>query len=295
MESQGIFTINGKASTFPWTIPASDRGFLYGETVFESMSAFEDHVFDLDKHLERFDFSASAMNLELPIPRDRLKIIVQAQVAAARLKRSFVRLYLTAGQPPEPANWYLIITPADESWIKQTQKLTDEGSNLQTASLGFTIRDPQPKWASYGRAVAPLTRAREQGFSDILWINSEREVVEASTANIFFAGRHGDQLELITPPSRSGALEGIMRAWVLSRFREAGIRCEIATVFSEEIPRFDEAFLTSSLKGIIPVARIGNHRLTTCRTTSIFRDLQRLFRAGFSREIGKTVDWITGH
>jgi branched-chain amino acid aminotransferase len=294
MESRGIFAINGQVASSPWTIPANDRGFLYGEAVFESMSAFGDLVFDLDKHLERLEFSASAMEIELPLPASRIKAITQAHVAAAGLPRAFVRLYLTAGPDSAPATWYLIISPPDNDWIASVQQLQKEGASLQPASLGFTIRDPQPKWASYGRSVAPLRRAREQGFSDILWINSEREVVEASTANIFFIGRQGDQLDLITPPSRSGALEGIMRAWVMARLREARIRCDVATVFSEELPRFDEAFVTSSLKGIVPVSRIGNHRLGTCRPKSVFQDLQRLFRAGLTREIGANVDWVSG-
>jgi branched-subunit amino acid aminotransferase/4-amino-4-deoxychorismate lyase len=85
-----------------------------------------------------------------------------------------------------------------------------------------------------------------------------------------------------------------MRAWVMERLREAGIKCDVATIYGEEIPRFDEAFLTSSLKGIIPVARIGTHKLNTCRTKSTFHELLRLFRAALTRELGEPLDWISG-
>lgn len=294
MSEQGIFAVDGQIVHQPWTLPPFDRGFLYGESVFESMSGFGDCIFDLPRHLERLEFSASRLGLELPWPQDRLSVMIRSLVAAAGLERSLIRIFLTTGTGDGKTNWYTFITAPDAAWQENVTRLARDGASLMPVELGFTIRDTQPKWSNYGRAALPLQRAKEQGFSDILWINSEREVVEASTANVFFMGRAGDQLELVTIPVRSGALEGTMRAWVMERLREAEIKCEVAVVYSEEIPRFDEAFLTSSLKGILPVARIGNHRLVTCRPKSTFHELQRLFRAAIARETGKPTDWISG-
>ncbi len=296
-----FFSINGQPAEGPWSISALDRGFLYGESVFESMSAFGDCIVNLDKHLSRLEFSCEYLGIDLPWTLERIGIATRSLAAAADLPRSFVRIYITTGHgwgmpsaPDSQPIWYTFVTPPPMDWRESQRRAGQVGTALQPTDLGYTRRDPPPKISAYANAVLPLHRARNNGFDDILWINQDREVVETSAANIFFIGRQGDQLEVVTPSGKSGGLEGIMRGWMIELLTSAGIRTEISTVQIDELPRFDEAFTTSSLRGITPVDRIGRQKLRTSRSGSFFREFERLFQAGITRAIGSQVDWNTG-
>ncbi|NDE15210.1 hypothetical protein EBZ80_09810 [bacterium] len=301
VENRGIFAVNGQPCSGEWVVPALDRAFLYGECAFESMSAFGDHILHLDKHLTRLEFSCETLGIELPLELDRMAVATRTLVAASALPRSFVRIFVSSGSGwgvPAPAYsepvWYAFITPPQKDWAESQKKARTEGIALQPTALGYTRRDPIPKLANYAAAALPMRQARKQGFDDILWINQDREVVECSASNIFFVGRQGDLLEVVTPPGRSGGLEGIMRGWMLELLNGAEIRTDIQIIQSDEIPRFDEAFVTSSLRGILPVNRIGRHKLTSCREQSFFRQFERLFQAGLKRTAGFPVEWVTG-
>jgi branched-subunit amino acid aminotransferase/4-amino-4-deoxychorismate lyase len=300
-QQRGIFAINGQPCPGDWTVPAMDRAILYGECAFESMSAFGDHILHLDKHLSRLEFSCGTLEIDLPWALDRMAIATRSLVSAVALPRSFVRIFVSSGTGwgmPAPVGtepvWYAFVTPPPEGWRESQEKARALGVALQPSDLGYTRRDPAPKLANYAAAARPLRQARNNGFDDILWINQDREVVECSAANIFFIGREGELLEVVTPPGRSGGLEGITRGWVIELLNGAGIRADVAAVQADEIPRFDEAFVTSSLRGILPVNRIGRQKLSSCRENSFFRQFERLFHAGLKRTAGSPVDWVAG-
>ena len=112
---------------------------------------------------------------------------------------------------------------------------------------------------------------------------------------MFFMARHGDQVELVTPPAQSGLLLGITRETVLALLRRAGLPVREQLVFADELPRFDEAFLCSSVRGLVPVSRIDRHKLHGARPGSVFRHIERLFLTWVETEVGHRVDWATGN
>src|SRR5690606_38477327 len=132
---------------------------------------------------------------------------------------------------------------------------------------------------NYSKSVAGLERARHEGYDDILWTNADGEITESSIANIFFIARQGDAIEILTPPPASGILLGITRQTLLDLFRRAGIAAHEQLVFADELARFDEAFLTSTVRGLVPVARIDHKRFFTTRPNAVFQQVKRLHGA----------------
>ena len=132
------------------------------------------------------------------------------------------------------------------------------------------------------------------GFDDVIWCNSESEITESTTANLFFIGRHGDLVEISTPSLRSGILKGITRETILTLLNSAKIPARELIVYKDELPRFDEAFCCSTVKGLIPITKIDKHQLHTLRANSTFRHINRLFQTWVASEIGHYVDWNTG-
>lgn len=299
----GLFAINGQPQPHPWSVPVTDSGFMYGQCALETLSGFivdgKDCIPLLDQHLARLENSCENLGFKLPAPIDRLAIMVRMLMTASGLERTMIRIYATPGSavttgfPTEPV-WYALLTPAGPDWIDKMRLLTTSGLSLAPTELGFTRRQNSVKSTAYGPTNAALITARRQGFDDLLWINQDREMVESSTANIFFIARHGDSVEIVTPSARSGCLPGITASWLMELLREAKIPAGTAILQLDELPRFDEAFLTSSLRGLVPVTRIGRHKLHSCREGSTYQHIKRLFDAGAARAAGTPFDWISG-
>src|SRR5262249_21009493 len=118
-----------------------------------------------------------------------------------------------------------------------------EGLRLKFKKLPYTDRGATPKTGNYQRSLLALQKAKQEGFDDVLWSNGDGELTEATTSNIFLIGRHGDEVEIATPSLHSGLLKGITRSNIIRLLEEGQIPVEEKIIYTDEIARFDEAFL----------------------------------------------------
>lgn len=102
----------------------------------------------------------------------------------------------------------------------------------------------------YGNNLLEKARAKKNGFDETLFLNSKGEITETSASNIFFV--KGENM--YTPPVKCGLLDGIIRRYVKENYA-----VEERIITPEEIKEFDEAFLTNSLMGIMPVTAISDY------------------------------------
>jgi branched-subunit amino acid aminotransferase/4-amino-4-deoxychorismate lyase len=100
--------------------------------------------------------------------------------------------------------------------------------------------------------VLARERARETGFDEAIMLNTRGHVAEATVSNVFVA-RKG---RLLTPTIESGALPGVTRAAVLNLARESGIEAAEAELTLEDLNTADEALLTNSVMGVMPLTRL---------------------------------------
>lgn len=114
------------------------------------------------------------------------------------------------------------------------------------------IIPPQAKMAAnYTSAMFAKWRARQEGFDEIVLLDSDGYVAEAPTSNIFVAGPEG----LVTPPEHK-VLHGITRASVIELARFLGIPCAVRDLAVDDLHAAQEVFLTASSVGVWPVVRI---------------------------------------
>lgn len=293
-----LVSINGTISPLEEAvIPATDRGFLFSDNVFETLVAFNGKILNLKKHLARLRISAENMQISIPWTDDELTFELTSMAESVKHPKSFFRLVVTRGngfgisfnENIKP-NKYIFYMPAnlDPEWV-QTKGIALKPKKSNSLNRGAAV-----KTGNYLSSIVAINKAKSEGFHDVLWSNAETEVTEASTANIFFIGRYGDEVEIVTPSLFSGILDGITRSTIKSLLEKAKIRVEERVVYSEEIPRFDEAFICSTVRGLVPVEKIGNHKLHTTRSTSVFNHIYRLYMTWAEVEIGYRVDWNTG-
>lgn len=298
-DSSFVVRVDDRVTVGPEAMmPVSDRGFLYGDSVFETLVAFGPRILDFDEHIERLHQSAAELYMDVPWPSQQLKFEIEELLGMVKCPKSAVRLIVTRGDGVGLAaggacnmRRVIICRPADPI----PPRFLSEGIGLKRKALPYTIRGAAAKTSSYGRSIAALSEVQKAGFDDVLWSNSEGEITEASTANIFFVGREGDAGEIVTPPANSGLLLGITRNRVMEIIKKTGAEFREAVVYADEIPRFDEAFLCSTVRGLIPVSRIDNHRLHSARATSLFKALEGAFlRTTWERSGVTKVDWGSG-
>lgn len=241
-----------------------DRGFLYGDSVFETLRTYGGRAFALEEHLERLARSAALVHLRLPVSLDVLRAEIEGALESVRPDRahdqeSYLRLTVTRGSGPlglDPANAteplrVLIVAPLHAppavAYERGVSVIT-----YATQRVGDATPAAGAKVGNYLVAVLALSAAKAQGAAEALIVDGEGNVVEGSTSNVF-AVRAGT---LYTPSEAEGILPGITRRVVLEVAESLGVPVRLGPLSRAELLAADEVFISSSLRELLPVVRV---------------------------------------
>jgi branched-chain amino acid aminotransferase len=255
-----------------------DRGFLYGDAIFETFRTYDGEPFMLDRHLDRLARGASVVGIELPASTDALVREVRATLAAAGEGESYVRIAVTRGTAspgldPSRATKPLRVVVAMPLEPPPVE-VYEVGLRAVTYISGRSLaKSPTRgvKTANYLDNVLAVRAAREQGAGDALIVDADGRVLHGASSNVFFvtAGR------LVTPPLEAGILPGITRDLVLDIAAALAIRVELRTPLVADLAAFDEIFLTSSVRELAPVVEVDGVRVGEGRPGPVFARLRR--------------------
>lgn len=258
------------------SVSVYDRGFTLGDGLFETMRAYGGHVFRLEAHLERLASGAERIGLPLP---DGLAVAVRSTLAASGLADAALRLTISRGlggrgvalpvtviptvtvtaHPFEPeARWY-----ADGIHAVISKNRINE--HAATAGL---------KCLGYLGAVLASEEARAKGADDALLLDTAGHLAEGAASNLFLV--RGDVL--YTPPLSCGILPGITRATVIGIAAGMGIAAREDPLPPEAVCDADEAFLTSSLRELVPLTQIDGRPVGGGRPGPLTRRLLDAYR-----------------
>lgn len=268
-----------------------DRGFLYGDAIYEVWRTTHGVLFAWTEHWARLERSASALHLVLPWSSAEILAEVRRTAAAYRTATSFagelyVRLQVSRGAGSigldvalaDRGTFVILVQPCPQNSAESMRT----GLKLTLAS---TLRrnpieslDPAWKTGNYLNNILGLREARARGADEVVMLNLHGEITEASTSNIAFV-RNG---ELITPPLAAGILEGITRSLVLRTLAPAaGVRVHEIAIRPAELDAMSECFLISTTKDIVPVGALDERRFAVGPDTVTAR-LQKAFAAHVS-------------
>lgn len=237
-----------------------DRGFLYGDSVYEVTYSENNSVLFFDEHLDRLFNSAHLLDMNFFISREEIIKEVLKTLSVAKIARAYIRIIVTRGETQinlDPSvstcnNLVIIVRPQAE----YPPELYEKGLNLAIVSVLRNDKkstDPNAKSGNYLNNVMAMAEAKRLGAMDAIMVNQAGNITEGSTFNIW-AVKNGN---IHTPPLKSGLLKGITRAKVI----EICQKNDIPIIFDEFTPDFilnaDEAFITSSTKGIMPIYKIN--------------------------------------
>lgn len=236
-------------------ISPSDHGLTVGDGVFETMAVISGQAFALTRHLARLRRSAEGLGLEISMTDTELRDAVVATIGANRRTSGRLRLTVTAGDAPAGSDRG---TTAPTVMVAMGDH-PHRDRFAHVATVPWTRNEHSAvaglKTTSYAENVVALRHAHGLGADEALFANTAGQLCEGSGSNIFIE----IDAELVTPPLSSGCLAGITRELVI----------ESSSVVERSVPMSSlsdvgEAFLTSSLRDIQPIATIDGLALARC-------------------------------
>jgi branched-chain amino acid aminotransferase len=234
-----------------------DRGFLYGDSVFETIRTYRGRPFALGEHLGRLARSAELVFIELPVELALLEAEVLQALAAAGNAESYVRVMITRGQSALGLDTRLAERPSRVIIVSELglppPKYYQEGISVITYRTERATDATGAEGAKVGNYLVSVLAMRQAGMvgaAEALIVDGRGRVVEGATSNLFML-EHGT---LVTPDV--GILQGITRAEVLKAAADLELPIRFATPALGELLGADEVFITSSVRELLPVVRI---------------------------------------
>lgn len=261
-----------------------DRGFRFGEGVFETVRAYGTHPFRLRDHLDRAASGARVLGFDLP-PRALLsEAVLETARANAGAGDLALRLTVTPGPiapwspfPGEPLGGPTLVVTAHP--VAYRDELYRVG--VSAAIVPWARERPQVKAISYLAAGLARREAQRQGAEEALLTDPRGMVLEGSHSNVFavVGGR------VVTPALGSGILAGVTRAVILEVAAELGVPVDERPLPLADLVGADEAFLTASTRELVPLVRVAGLRIGTGSPGPLTRSLHEGYRAEVRREI----------
>ncbi len=259
-----------------------DRGFLYGDGLFETMRAYGGNVFGLDAHLARLRRSLELIFLDLPMTDGELKTALNATLMKNGCLDAIVRLMVSRGEqaaagPVIDDTAAPTVVALTRSTIPLPQSAYEEGvrialfprSAVRTSGLAQQVKSCNYLSHIVVRELAGRTQAEEGIFMDC-----GGRITEGTMSNLFLV-KEG---RLKTPELNPFILPGITRQIVLELAAESGIPCDEAGLLAEDVYKADEVFLTNSAIEILPVRAADGRPIGEGAPGPVTRSLCGTFR-----------------
>jgi branched-chain amino acid aminotransferase len=270
-----------------------DHGLLYGDGVFEGIRVYNSRVFMLEAHLKRLYNGAKVIRLEIPLLPEELSKKVCETVKLNGITDGYVRLVVTRGKgdlglsPSKTADPNVIIIA---STIKiYPDEVYQNGLKVITVSTRRNNPDslsPQIKSLNYLNHILAHLEVLHAGADEGLVLNDNGYVTECVVDNFFIVVDGA----VVTPPTNSGALNGITRMVVFELCKESGIEIREEQLSLVECYTADECFLTGTAAEIAPVTYLDERPIGADGTPGLITDrLMKAFKE-FTQTHGTPVE-----
>lgn len=238
-----------------------DRGFLYGDSVFETIRIYDGKPFMIDEHITRLLNGLKALRFQkLPagLKVYALKLIEANKVVNGVLRIAVTRGELTSGIDPSACKEPTVVITAREG-MPYNEGLYEKGFKAIIPSVRKDSRSPlfKVKSSNFLTHILAKGEATDAGADEAIMLNYEGFVTEATVSNIFLV--KGDTL--LTPSIESGILPGITRKVVMEIAEKMGLDVTEREIRPEELYTADEAFLTNSLMEVMPLGEVDKRTI----------------------------------
>ena len=257
-------------------ISVMDRGFLFGDAIYEVTAMIGGHLIDNDLHLSRLEQSLAKIGIPMPLSLDGIR-----EVQAELVRRNGMTdgtIYLQVSRGTAERNFL----PADgitPNFVAFTQPKRLWGTPAQQNGIAVALVH-DPRWDRrdiktvmlLGQVLAKQA-AQAEGFDDV-WLFENGCITEGASSTAFILTRKGT---IVTRPNSHATLPGCTRQAVLRLIAARQLSFEERAFTVDEAQDAAEAFLTSASSLVQPVVRIGDRVIGDGRPGPVTRHLQDLY------------------
>jgi branched-subunit amino acid aminotransferase/4-amino-4-deoxychorismate lyase len=250
-----IILLNGKiVSAEEAKIPVLSNGALYGWGLFETMRACKNKIIYLDKHLGRLKSSCLSLGVGLNYPAAKLRQMIFQALKSGGFRDATVKLVVWK---EEGRKSHLLLTAQD--YRLPTAAKYKQGFSCLVSSLRQAQGSTLAGHKTINRLFYQLSdaQAKQKGMDEAIILNDAGYLCEASRSNLFLVKKN----TLFTPSLECGCLNGITRLAVTDLARQAHIGVTEGNFTLQDLFQAEEAFLTNSLMGIMPVKSVEGHNI----------------------------------
>ena len=264
-------------------VPVEDRGYQFGDAVYEYMAGYNGRLFALEQHLDRLEHSLRALRFP-PVSRDLVRSALVETFNRAGIERAGVYLQISRGTAPRFHAFPVSPKPQIVITIRHAPETPAE--HLQNGIHAITVVDI--RWGRCDIKTVQLLanvlakqQALEAGVQDAIFVSSEGVVREGTSSNLFI--RCGDHL--LTHPATHQILAGITRSVLIDICVEQGIDVREQFFDRHALMSADEVFLTGTATEVLPVIQIDGRIIADGRPGEMTRLLWRqLVKRGERKE-----------
>lgn len=250
-----LASVNGKIMPIEAAmVPIEDRGYQFGDGVYEFVASYEGRLFMLEGHLDRLERSMKELAYE-PVSRADIKKAIVDLLEASGYQRAGIYIQISRGVAPRNHAYSKDMPPQIIMTVRQVKEMPAE--KREKGATAITIEDM--RWGRCDTKTVQLLansmakqKAMDSGCDDAIFVTDQGIVREGTSSNLFIASDG----KLATHPLTPNILPGITRMVVLDICKEAGIETTESFFDTDALYAADEVFLTGTVTEILPVVLI---------------------------------------
>lgn len=255
-----------------------DRGYQFADSVYEVCEVARGYIIDMKGHLDRLARSLKELQIDWPVHRSALEVILAEVARRNRVRNGLVYLQVTRGVAPRDFPFPADIRPS----LVVTSKRIDPAQLQARVEKGVAVITlPENRWdrvdiKSTGLLpnVLAKQKAREAGSFEAWFVDTDGNVKEGSSSNAWIVTRDG---ALVTRPADHGILRGITRTTLFEVAAKLGLAIEERMFSVEEAKAAREAFITSATTVVMPVVEIDGQAVANGHPGTVALSLRAAF------------------
>ena len=258
------------------TVSIDDRGFQFGDGLYEVLHVYDGGILLLDEHMARLRRGAQAIGLEYDFEKHPIEPIFREGLRRSKLRDARIYLQMTRGVAPRDHAIPAGLTPTLVVTFKPRPALSD-GLHDRGARVMTT---PETRWANcYIKATTLLpnilakTEAQSRGFDDAVFVTHDNEVRECTASNVYLVTEGAVWM----PPRNNSVLHGITQHFLLECADSIGIGVHERLMLLEQVRTADEVFMSSTAVEVLGITRLDDQTIGNGRVGPITRRLHQAF------------------
>ena len=260
-------------------VPIYDRGFLYGDSVFETLRTYDGNIHALDLHLDRLSMSGQRIAMTVTFNPELIKEQLAELLERRGAGDSYLRIIVTRGDgefglAPDLAGAQRLVILARPLPPQSESFWRDGVAAITVSEPGHQRGQAIAKTGNYLTNLLALDRARRANAHEALRFDATDQLTEGSTSNVFLA-RNG---ALYTPDLSAGVLPGITRQLLIETAKRIGHSVTECPVPRSWLERADEIMISSTLREVVAIVQLDGETVGNGKPGPLCQALHAAYR-----------------